>query len=273
MSWTDTRSKIPKSEKFCYVDFAARYQPGFRNHVVHVDEIPDLINRYHALECYTTYFLFKKDLLDYLKERGSVSGFDGQAFAYFLPLDIDAPKLEQALESVKRIVLFLIEDWEVSSEAIQCWFSGRKGFHILINVGVFGDVRPSKKLHYIFSRIREMISKDAKVKLDLSIKDKMRLLRLPNTMHQKSGLYKIPLSIHEVRGLSAAKILKCAREPRPLINIDGSGLLPQIEIPEGIKASRIFRKAHSLTREQRRKVVIDTSLRDETLKPVPYIWI
>jgi hypothetical protein len=43
---------------FRWVDFAARAQPGFRNHVVTVDEVPALVARFGAEECYASIFRF-----------------------------------------------------------------------------------------------------------------------------------------------------------------------------------------------------------------------
>ena len=69
--------------------------PGFRNHVVPIDEVPTLVARYGADECYASIFCFSEDILLYLAEqrvdgRPSVAGYDGKVWAPFLPLDIDA---------------------------------------------------------------------------------------------------------------------------------------------------------------------------------------
>ena len=39
---------------FRYVDFASRYQPGFRNNVVPVAQVPKLVGRYGPTDCFCT---------------------------------------------------------------------------------------------------------------------------------------------------------------------------------------------------------------------------
>lgn len=37
--------RTTRPTRYRYVDFAARAQPGFRNHLVRVDEVPGLVER------------------------------------------------------------------------------------------------------------------------------------------------------------------------------------------------------------------------------------
>ncbi|MEN8262552.1 MAG: primase C-terminal domain-containing protein [Nitrospirota bacterium] len=250
-------------EDYCFVDFAAVYQRGFRNNIIHVSEIPKMIRQYKAFECYSTYLLFRKDLQDYTKEHGSVSGYDGAAFAYFLPIDVDDPELEKALETARRIIRLLVEDWGLANEAIQCYFSGSKGFHIMLDSRTFGEIMPSGNLHYKFSKVRETIAVQAKVQIDLAIKDKLRLIRLPNTLHQKSGLYKIQLTLHEMKSLPIEKITEMAKSPGKLTNVDRSGLIPAIDVKPNVMASEVFRKAVSIAGERKVKISIDQGTSDK----------
>jgi hypothetical protein len=250
-------------EDYRFVDFAAMYQPGFRNNIIHVREVSDIIGKYEAFECYSTYLLFGKDLMDYVNEHGSVSGYDGKAFAYFLPIDVDDPALEKALEIARRILLLLVENWGLAPEAVRCYFSGSKGFHILLDGRVFGEVTPSRNLHYLFSKIREIIAKQANVNIDLSIRDKLRLIRLPNTLHQKSELYKIPLHVNELAGLTVEEITHMAKRPVKLSGVDRSGLIPDIDVKPNVTASEVFKKAVSMVREKKIKINIDRGAGDK----------
>src|SRR5512139_895768 len=100
-----------RGSRFRFVDFAAAAQAGFRNHVVPIDEVPGLVTRYRADECYASIFCFSDDILLYLAEqrvdgRPSVAGYDGKVWAPFLPLDIDATspsELDDALELARRV--------------------------------------------------------------------------------------------------------------------------------------------------------------------------
>ena len=245
---------------FSFLDFAARYQPGFRNNIVRVGEVPGLIKKYKSYECYTTCFFFTEELREYVKERGSVAGYDGDAFAPRLFLDIDDPEISKALDSARRILLLLLHDWKLPHKAVQCYFSGSKGFHIMIDSRVFGDVRPSRNVHVLFSKVREAIAKQARVNMDLTIKDKLRLFRIPNTINGKSGLYKIQLTIHEITKLKTEQIIEKAGKPQNLLNVDMPGLLPAINVKPNNKALNVYAKALSMTEERRVIVNIDYSL-------------
>ena len=52
--------------------------------------------------------------------------------------------------------------------------------------------------------------------LDKNIYDARRLFRIPNTINSKTGLYKIPLTIQEIRHLNLTGIQEIAHEPRRL---------------------------------------------------------
>jgi hypothetical protein len=68
-----TRAGLParttRPTRYRYVDFAARAQPGFRNHVVAVEEVPGLVERWGAEECYASIFRLSADILVYLAEH------------------------------------------------------------------------------------------------------------------------------------------------------------------------------------------------------------
>jgi len=248
---------------FCFIDFAAKYQPGFRNNIVNVRDVPGLVTHYKAYECYATCFFFREDLRAYVRETGSVASYDGVALAPYLVLDIDNPMIGEALESVRRVLLLLLQEWNLPYEAVQCYFSGSKGFHIMIDSRVFGDVRPSRNLHIVFSKVREIIAKHAFVYMDLTIKDKLRLFRIPNTINRKSGLYKIQLPIDEIMELGTGEIINRAKKQQTLTNVDSSGLLPAIPVKQSDKALTVYEKALSSTKESRIVVTINYSLSTE----------
>jgi len=224
--------------RFRYVDFAAAAQPGFRNHVVSVDEVPGLVARYGADECYASIFLFSDDVLLYLAEhrvegRPSIAGYDGKVWSPFLPLDIDGHPpagLADALDLGRHTYRLLTEKWELPAAALHIYFSGAKGVHLLIDVRTFGRVTPSKDLPRVYSRLRldilRQLPDTALPLLDLSIGDKVRLLRLPNTRHRGSGGYKIALTPEELLHTPAAEIRALARAPRSLDRVTAAGLLP-----------------------------------------------
>ena len=255
---------MSRQPRYRFVDFAAQAQPGFRNHVVTVDEVAALVAQHGALECYASIFCFADDILLYLAEqrvdgRPSIAGYDGRVWAPFLPLDIDAhpPQvgLEEALAVARRVYRLLVERWQTPAAAVHAYFSGAKGFHVLIDTRALGRVVPSRDLHRVFSRLRLQILRalpdTARLLFDLAIGDKVRLLRLPNTRHGGSGLYKVALTAAELLNRSAAEIRALAQAPRLLTRVTAAGLLPTDPVTAAASLESRFQRARRAVRRER----------------------
>jgi hypothetical protein len=247
--------------KFQWVDFAAHFQKGFRNHVVVIGEVPALVEAFKHYGCYSTYFFFAEEILTYMSTQAgaapSIAGYEGKAWAPFFPLDVDHPELALAQEAASRLVGLFLDKWQVDRNALQIYFSGAKGFHVLLDIRLFGRVAPAKNLPVIFDSMRRHIAQELpeplRATVDLTIKDRVRLLRLPNTIHEKSKLYKIVLTSAELNDFRAEQIRKLARRPRALELTDATGLVSREQIEMNPAATRLFqrvrRQAQRLTRK------------------------
>ena len=242
-----------KAGEFGYVDFASASQKGFRNNVVRVDEIPDLIARYRAFECYATYMLYTEELSNYLQSHGSVAGYDGAAYAHYLPLDIDSKELEKAAQATGNMLNYL-RTLGFDEESALVYFSGSKGYHIMLSSAVFGEVKPEKRLNQIFAELRKEFAYKAGIEeyVDMQIKDKLRLLRLPNTINKKSGLYKVQLSWEQALKMSQEEIREYAKRPGKLWGTDRSGLIPSKdeEITPDKRAMELYKRAEKRISEK-----------------------
>ena len=67
----------------------------------------------------------------------------------------------------------------------------------------------ARRAPMIFDSMRRHLAQELPEPLlatvDLSIKDRVRLLRLPNMIHEKSGLYKVILNAVEIERLTPGK--------------------------------------------------------------------
>ena len=107
-------------------------------------------------------------------------------------------------------------------ESIQCYFSGT-GYHIVISNKVFNFIS-SGSLPYQVKRTMSSLFNN----IDTSIYMRSGIYRVAHTINQKTGLYKIPITLREAKSLSSKEIHKLATEPRfeyPYELLDGSGEL------------------------------------------------
>ena len=265
--------EISGIREYNLVDFAARYQKGFRNNVVPIRKVPELLQRYEHFECYTTLFWYSKEILEYMKtdmrnSRASVAGYQGKVWAPFFVMDIDSENLKEALKVSTQIVAYFLNHWDLSQESLLAYFSGSAGFHVLLDTRVFGKIEPSENLHLVFSEMRKKIATQAKVKkreaVDYAIKDKVRLFRVVNTINAKSGLYKVQLSLQELFKCGVEDIKNKAKKAKPIYFTDSAGLMStENEVGENEQAKEVFRCALRRIKDRELKpVVIDYSLAD-----------
>lgn len=235
--------------RFHLVDFAAHFQKGFRNHVVPVADVAELARSYKHYGCYASYFFFSDELLTYMSAQEgmpTVSGYEGKVWAPYLPIDLDHPELTPALHAARMLASLFFSSWKIPPNALQIYFSGAKGFHLMLDGRLFGRLAPSRNLPALFDALRRHLAQELAEALretvDLTIKDRMRLLRLPNTIHEKSKLYKVILSAEELATLDAERIRALARSPRALVNTDESGFMPRVDVAENRAAAALWRR-------------------------------
>lgn len=182
-----------------------------RNRVIQATQLEDLLND-RSVDCFCTYFRYPEAFVKHIKEKGSVRGYNGPCFTDYLPVDIDSLDLDKSLDTTKKFLenLKLIHD--VDLNVLPIYFSGAKGFHIMIPSKLF-SIEPDTKLpEFLKNLVRELLVEG--IEVDEKIYDKTRLLRIPNTRHSATGLYKIPLSVEEVFNKSIEEIKELAKKPR-----------------------------------------------------------
>jgi hypothetical protein len=128
---------------------------------------------------------------------------------------------------------------------------------MMLDSRLFGRMAPSKNLPLIFDSMRRHLAQELPEKLretiDLTIKDRVRLLRLPNTVHEKSKLHKVILTLDEVGRLGPDEIREYATTIRPLILTDETGLVSNTDVGQNREASEFFARISSQLRRMIRK--------------------
>ncbi len=162
-------------------------------------------------EGYLSHFVFGPDMAAHHRDNGgSVKGFAGSCWCKWLTFDIDRPELADALAAAKRLVAFLTQRFPEIDGALPVYFSGRKGFHVGLELP---EPEPSPVFNDVAKTLADGLATAAGVAIDLSIYDRNRIIRLPNSRHAKTGLYKRRIDADDLVRMSVEQVLERARHP------------------------------------------------------------
>lgn len=134
---------------------------------------------------------------------------------YYLDFDSEED-FDLAREDAIKAIKYLEVVMRIMPENIKIFFSGCKGVHLIIPAEHFA-IEPNHYLNEIFKYMSQCIRNLLKNKtLDLRVYDKKRLFRIPNTIHEKTGLYKTQLTYRELTECTIEEIKKKAKFPGEL---------------------------------------------------------
>ncbi len=155
---------------------------------------------------YTSIYKYKKDAVDKVKETGSIAGINDVA-TNVLIWDFDN-KNDPSMAQQEAVTLChrLVDELSIDPENIKVSFSGQKGIHVSIMMDKY--INPEQ-----FKSVTSTLASGL-ASYDAVVNDAARIIRLDNTKHPKSGLYKIPLDIEELDTLTIEDIKEKAKQPR-----------------------------------------------------------
>lgn len=196
-----------------YIEIGGKVNGVFRrNIIVEKDKKQEAINRYNFEDTYSTVYEYDN------KEQDKAN--------YIAPLyiDLDAGHLEKDYEKLRRDVLLLIRKlktmFSLNDNNIQVFFSGSKGFHIIIPYEVFG-FEYSKDINNKYKLLAtELKSYTITKSVDTRIYDNKRLFREPNSINSKTGYYKVQIDLANLRTMSYDDLIEYASTAKPLLLID-----------------------------------------------------
>jgi hypothetical protein len=120
----------------------------------------------------------------------------------------------QARKEAVAVIKKLIEEYRIPESAVSIAFSGCKGISVTISPLVF-NAQPASDLPLIWKSLAKELQARLHLKtLDTGIYDRRRLWRILNSKHNKTGLYKIPLTLTEAENLNIEQIKTLAAKPR-----------------------------------------------------------
>jgi DNA primase catalytic subunit len=141
-----------------------------------------------------------------------------------LYLDFDVTDIDTDFEHIQtdavRALAALKAIFGIKRESVQIYFSGNKGIHFVIPAEVIG-VQPHAELNMIFKLIANDMNKLTKHHtIDTGIYDKVRLFRIPNSVHPKTGLYKVPITLEELLTSNLSDLKLIASKPRAPLSVN-----------------------------------------------------
>lgn len=183
-----------------------------RNHYIKIDdsfddEIVEYLDKLNNTDVYYSIYSYENENIE-----------DCLLYAplYFdldLEIDNDAD-FKKIVRDTLLVVTYLREEFGIPEDLIQIYFSGSKGFHILIDPEVIG-IKPSTELNSDFKKIAMEAGKITLYNtVDTAIYDRRRLFRFPNSINGKTGLYKVPVKAKDLRTMDYEAIKKYAAKPR-----------------------------------------------------------
>jgi P4 family phage/plasmid primase-like protien len=174
-------------------------------------------------ETYQSYFLHTNQIQKYAEAQRdlygklTVTGYKGVVHSDRILIDIDVKDdLTKALGVARNVISQLNKSFNIPSSALQCKFSGSKGFHLEIPTALFAGLEVSATLPSLHKEIVTILCRGFEEYIDTSIYHTVGLIRVENTINDKTGLFSIPLTVDEINSFSIDDILARAKQPRQL---------------------------------------------------------
>lgn len=187
---------------------------------------------------YVSLYKYNESHKKLLEEKGSLAGVK-DTLTNTLYFDFDSkedPTKAQAdaIEVANRLITRGFDEDEIG-----CYFTGNKGFSIEVETNDY--LTPEKFKAIVFDVAGDLSTFDAVVN------DPNRIVRIANTKHQNSGLYKIPLTPDELVNLDIKEIKLLAKNPRANRMLKVANLPKNIKDVEPVKEKPIEAISKELT--------------------------
>lgn len=152
-----------------------------------------------------------------------------------LAFDFDSAKdLNLARQDALTLVQRLRKVLGIKPTQLDIYFSGMKGFTLSIKMNKF--LPPYKTAYLALNIFGNGLST-----LDPSLYNASRILRIPNTRHQESGLFKVQLTYKQLQTATIDEIKEYAVEQQNIEVVDEAVNIPEdllLEIPEPVVAEK-----------------------------------
>lgn len=196
---------------------------GDKGRLIPVEQVQqNIINR--DLDHYQSIYDYTEAQYQAFKKTQSIKGVVDVS-TQTLIWDFDAEDIELARKDADTLVARLHSMYDIPYEGMLICFSGNKGFHVHVDTTYRFTVDE-------FKAITWQIAKDLPT-YDTKINNPSRILRVTNTKHQVSGLFKIPLTEGQLHYWKVDKIRQAATSKvslsKPVVQIVPSPKLIELK--------------------------------------------
>lgn len=177
----------------------------------YTENLDQLISLDPTSDYYRSMFLYPVDILEHHKQNKGVGKFSGKVVAPYLLFDIDSKQdLNLAKNDTSKLMNTLLTLTGLPAQdflkCIELYFSGNKGFHVVLNTNQSFSPKEMKAICKKISEISGITET-----LDLAIYNTTRIIRIEGTINTKSGLYKIQLNPKTFKSHSCEDIKELAK--------------------------------------------------------------
>jgi hypothetical protein len=167
---------------------------------------------------YSSLYLYGEESKKKAEEAGTVSAVEGEVTNRLL-FDFDSKSnLEQAKTDSLVLVNRLLDNG-FPLESIKTFFSGNKGFNV--EVGLNNLITPTEFKQTVFQLAGDLQT------FDKVVNEPNRIIRIPNTKHQETQLYKIPLELYDLDEKTIPQIKEMAKTPKGFEQVKTNTEIPQ----------------------------------------------
>ena len=170
------------------------------------DKLNAYLNKLPNSDWYSTLFYYPKEIVPYFEQDKSIRGYSGKAYSKSLVWDFDCDTdVSKAQKDTITLLERLQSDSVAINSSVSVWYSGSKGFHV--SCALNEEVTPD-----VMKTVCSNLAKGLET-YDAVIYNATRIFRIPNTKHQKTGLYKIEIEPDELLNLTIEQIKQKASRP------------------------------------------------------------
>lgn len=207
-----------------------RYVEGVvgKGTLVPVEEIEKLTSNPTDKDVYVSIAKYTEEHKKQFDQSGSVAGIKDVTVDK-LCFDLDSKdNVELAHADGKALVERLESQGIDRKKQVEYYMSGNKGFTIVVNLD--HEITP-EKARYLATQV---FGKGLKT-LDTTIYNASRILRVPNSKHQVSGLYKIQLKPSQFQDLNIEQIKELAKVPGSIKKMESVKLAPELLVEKKVE--------------------------------------